>query len=155
MKVSQRDIPFPGQRGDVSTGYALVLHVVRSSEIDVSISMETRHASVDRLLIPPNICYNAYYSHIHARWMTEVQRKYQKMCRQIEECGLMTRQENKRRGRTEGACLMAVPAMNTRPMTSALWMPSTHPAIMNANHRYKYLRRLSMNGPFIFEGYTI
>ena len=38
-------------------------------------------------------------------------------------------------GPTEGACSMAVPAMSTRPRTSALRMPSTHPAIRNANHR--------------------
>ena len=38
------------------------------------------------------------------------------------------------RGPTEGACLMAVPVMSTRPRTSALRMPSTHPAIRNANH---------------------
>ena len=38
-------------------------------------------------------------------------------------------------GPTEGACSMAVPAMSTRPRTSALQMPSTHPAIRNANHR--------------------
>ena len=31
--------------------------------------------------------------------------------------------------------LMAVPAMSTRPWTSALRMPSTHPTIRNANHR--------------------
>ena len=36
---------------------------------------------------------------------------------------------------TEGACSMAVPAMSTRPRTSALRMPSTHPAIWNANYR--------------------
>ena len=35
----------------------------------------------------------------------------------------------------EGACSMAVPAVSTRPRTSALRMPSTHPAIGNANHR--------------------
>ena len=35
---------------------------------------------------------------------------------------------------TEGACLMMVPAMSTRPKTSALRMPSTHAAIRNANH---------------------
>ena len=38
-------------------------------------------------------------------------------------------------GPTEGACSMAVHAMITRPRTSALRMPSTHPAIGNANHR--------------------
>ena len=36
---------------------------------------------------------------------------------------------------TEGACSMSVPAMSTRPRTSALRMPSTHPVIRNANHR--------------------
>ena len=36
---------------------------------------------------------------------------------------------------TEGACSMAVPTMSTTPRTSALQMPSTHPAIRNANHR--------------------
>ena len=41
----------------------------------------------------------------------------------------------KYRGPKEGACSMAVPAMSTRPGTSALRMPSTHPAIRNANHR--------------------
>ena len=30
------------------------------------------------------------------------------------------------RGPTDGACSMAVPAMSTRPRTSALRMPSTH-----------------------------
>ena len=35
------------------------------------------------------------------------------------------------RGPTEGVCSMVVPAMST----SALRMPSTHPAISNANHR--------------------
>ena len=35
-------------------------------------------------------------------------------------------------GPIEGACSMAVPAMSTRPTTSALRMPSTHPAIRNA-----------------------
>ena len=39
------------------------------------------------------------------------------------------------RGPTEGACSMAVPAMSTRPRTSALRMHSTHPAIRNANNR--------------------
>ena len=48
----------------------------------------------------------------------------------------------------EGACTMAVPAMRTRPRTSALRMHSAHPAIRNANHMYKYLRQLSMNGPY-------
>ena len=38
-------------------------------------------------------------------------------------------------GLTEGACSMAVSAMSTRPMASALRMSPTHPAIMNANHR--------------------
>ena len=42
---------------------------------------------------------------------------------------------NVMRGPTEGACTMAVPAMSTRPRTIALRMPSTHPAIRNANHR--------------------
>ena len=50
---------------------------------------------------------------------------------------------------------MVVPAMSTRPRTSSLRMPSTHPAIRNANHMLKYLRQLSLNGPFIFEGYRI
>ena len=36
----------------------------------------------------------------------------------------------------KGPCLMAVLAMSTRPRTSGLRMPSTHPAIRNANHRY-------------------
>ena len=36
---------------------------------------------------------------------------------------------------TEGACSMAVPAMSTRPSTSALRIPFTHPAIRKANHR--------------------
>ena len=36
---------------------------------------------------------------------------------------------------TEGACSMAVPAMSTRPRTSAIRMPFTHPAIRNADHR--------------------
>ena len=35
------------------------------------------------------------------------------------------------RGYTEGVCSMAVPAMST----SALQMPSIHPAIRNVNHR--------------------
>ena len=35
---------------------------------------------------------------------------------------------------TEGACWMAVPAMSTRPRTNCSRMPSTHPAIRNANH---------------------
>ena len=38
-------------------------------------------------------------------------------------------------GPTEGACFMVVLAMSTRPMTSALRMSSTLPAIRNANHR--------------------
>ena len=33
------------------------------------------------------------------------------------------------RGATEAACSMAVRAMSTRPWTSVLRMPSTHPAI--------------------------
>ena len=37
-------------------------------------------------------------------------------------------------GPTEGSCSMAVPAMSTRPKTSALRMPSAHPALRNANH---------------------
>ena len=37
-------------------------------------------------------------------------------------------------GPTEGACSMAVPVIITRPRTSALRMPSTQPAIRNANH---------------------
>ena len=32
------------------------------------------------------------------------------------------------------ACSMAVPAMSTIPRSSALRMPSTHPAIRNDNH---------------------
>ena len=43
--------------------------------------------------------------------------------------------DKRKRGPTEGACSMAVLAMSTRPMTSALRMPSTHPIIRNANHR--------------------
>ena len=35
---------------------------------------------------------------------------------------------------TEGVSSMAVPSMSTKPRTSALRMPSTHPAIRNANH---------------------
>ena len=31
-------------------------------------------------------------------------------------------------GPMEGACSLAVPAMSTRPKTSALRMPSTHPS---------------------------
>ena len=38
-------------------------------------------------------------------------------------------------GPTEEACSMAVPTMSTRPRTSTLRMPSTHPAIRNDNHR--------------------
>ena len=38
-------------------------------------------------------------------------------------------------GPTKGACSMAVPGLSTRPRTSALRMPSAHPAIRNANHR--------------------
>ena len=57
-----------------------------------------------------------------------------------------------RRVPTEEACSMAVPAMSTRPRTSALRMAFTHPTIRNANHREKYRRQLSPNGPFIFEG---
>ena len=38
-------------------------------------------------------------------------------------------------GPTEEACSMAVPGMSTRPMTSALRIHSTHPAIRKANHR--------------------
>ena len=45
------------------------------------------------------------------------------------------KEERGRRGPTEGACSLAVPAMSTRPRTSALRMHSTHPAIRNANHR--------------------
>ena len=37
-------------------------------------------------------------------------------------------------GPAEGACSMAVPAMSTRPRTSALRIPSTHPAIGNVNY---------------------
>ena len=59
------------------------------------------------------------------------------------------------RGPTEGACSMAAPAMSTRPKITAILMPSTHPSIWNANHRQKYLRQLSLNGPFIFEAWTI
>ena len=44
-------IPVPGQRGDVLTGYALVLHVAMSSERDG----REGHASVVRLLKPPSI----------------------------------------------------------------------------------------------------
>ena len=40
---------------------------------------------------------------------------------------------------------MAVPAMSTRPRTSTLRMPATHPYIRNANHRLNYLRQLSLN----------
>ena len=40
-----------------------------------------------------------------------------------------------RRGPMEGACSMLVPAMSTRPKTSPLRRPSTHPAIKNTNHR--------------------
>ena len=40
-----------------------------------------------------------------------------------------------RRGPTEGTCSMAVPAMSTRPRTSALRLPSTNPAIRKANYR--------------------
>ena len=44
-------------------------------------------------------------------------------------CGPMKGEPTK--GPSEGACSMAVPAVSTRPRTSALRMPSTHPA----NHR--------------------
>ena len=48
----------------------------------------------------------------------------------------MTDEKKKRLGGpTDGACSMAVPSMSTRPRTSALRMPSTHPTIRNANHR--------------------
>ena len=50
---------------------------------------------------------------------------------------------------------MSVNAINTRPRTSALRMPSTPPAIRNANHRYKYLTQLSLNGHWVVEGQTI
>ena len=40
-----------------------------------------------------------------------------------------------RGGPTEGACSMTVPAMSIRHRTSALGMPSTHPAIRNPNHQ--------------------
>ena len=43
----------PGHRRDVSTGYALVWHAARSSEIDVGTSTETQHASLVRILKPP------------------------------------------------------------------------------------------------------
>ena len=42
------------------------------------------------------------------------------------------------RGPTEGACSMAVPAMSTRPGTSALRMPSTHTAIRIDDRQYSY-----------------
>ena len=41
------------------------------------------------------------------------------------------------------------------PTEGALRIPSTHPVIRNANHKNYFIRQLSMNGPFIFEGYTI
>ena len=50
---------------------------------------------------------------------------------------------------------MAVPVMSIRPRTSALRMPSTHPAIRNANHRQQYRRQLCLNDHFICEGQTI
>ena len=60
--------------------------------------------------------------------------------------GIATPQNNKaagiddvlvklKKGPTEGACSMAVPAMSTRHMTRALRMPSTPTAIRNAKHR--------------------
>ena len=41
---------------------------------------------------------------------------------------MVKRLNNGPRGPTEGACSMAVPAMSTRLRTSAIRMPSTHPA---------------------------
>ena len=41
-------------------------------------------------------------------------------------------------GPREGACSMAVPAMRTKPKTSALRIHSTHAVIRNDNHRYQY-----------------
>ena len=38
-------------------------------------------------------------------------------------------------GPMEGACSIAVPAMITRPRTTAIRMSSTHSASGNANHR--------------------
>ena len=45
--------------------------------------------------------------------------------------------DSKRWGPTEGACLIAVPAVRTRPGTSARRMPSTYPDIRNVNYRWK------------------
>ena len=47
----------------------------------------------------------------------------------------MKEEKKKRCGSTEGASAMAVPAMSTRPRTSALRLPSTYPTIRNTNHR--------------------
>ena len=38
-------------------------------------------------------------------------------------------------GPTEGTCSMEIPDMSIRPRTSALRMPSNHPAIRKDNHR--------------------
>ena len=42
--------------------------------------------------------------------------------------------------------------MSTRHITSALQMPSTHPATRNANHRENYLLQFFLNTPFSYEG---
>ena len=65
----------------------------------------------------------------------EFERAEMQMIRWMCGISMKDRRTNEERRPTEGACSMAVPDMSTRPRISALRMPSTHPAIRNANHR--------------------
>ena len=82
-------------RGDVSRGYALVLHVARISEIDGSISTETTTCECGQATEPTRhiITMPITRTSLHFGEPSEVQRKCQRMCRQMEECGLKTRKK--------------------------------------------------------------
>ena len=67
----------------------------------------------------------------------ENKRRWEEMITLTDLTGYIRKawQTNRNVGTYRGSCMMAVPAMSTRPRTSALRVPSTHPAIRNANHR--------------------
>ena len=67
-------------------------------------------------------------------FLNTVLRNIIELLKVIEYVG-MCKKRASQRGPTEGVFSMAVPAMSTRPRTSALRISSTHPAISNANHK--------------------
>ena len=77
-----------------------------------------------------NTLYEAYQEQYQCNplgdWTIDAENKLTEM---------MAERKKKRWGPKEGACSIAVPVMSNRPRTSAIRMPTTHPAIRNANHR--------------------